>query len=138
MKENNLIELMKYVYDEYKFDVPLPCIKRHYSEDVEWTFGQKEKTKNCPLIGYFKGHEGMIEFLQMYQDYIKVLKWERKSFELVDENKIKVELDCQYKILKNDFVYNVNETHYHTIVNNQSKVVKIFFNIDNVEDFWRL
>jgi len=30
---------VRYLYDEYKQDVPLPCITAHYSEDVEWVFG---------------------------------------------------------------------------------------------------
>jgi hypothetical protein len=130
--ESNL-EFVKYLYDEYKQDVPLTCICAHYTEDVIWIYGQEEIIKNVPLIGKFFGHKGMIEFLTLKNKLINVNTWKRISYEEISIEEVKVELDCEYELISNPLSLpplRMKEVHFHKVKDFQSKKVLMKFDLN--------
>jgi len=78
--EHDLEKMAIYLYAEYKFDVPWPCIRRHFAPDIEWIFGFDSHppshqhpniltggpTPNdtLPLCGRYQGHDTMAAWLE--------------------------------------------------------------------------
>ncbi|PRP82244.1 3',5'-cyclic-nucleotide phosphodiesterase regA [Planoprotostelium fungivorum] len=95
--ENNK-QFVKYLYDEYKQDIPLPCIAAHYPKDLVWTFGG-QRNEDFPLSGTWHGQTGLIEFLTLKDHLIQVDKWHRKEYLWEPgSDKVVVFLDCEYTI----------------------------------------
>eukprot|EP01080_Neovahlkampfia_damariscottae_P007707 gene7707-12173_t len=131
--ENNK-EFVKYLYDEYKQDVPLDCICAHYTTDCVWIFGQEEKKKNLPLVGKFFGHDGIIEFLTEKNKLLNVLKWERVSYEDISNDKVKVILDCEYELISDSKKkLKIKETHIHKVNDFQSAAVTMTFDLESYQ-----
>ena len=141
MDFQNNKEFVKYLYDEYKQDVPLNCICAHYTEDCIWIYGssiEEENKKKLPLIGKFKGHEGIIEFLTEKNKLLNVLKWERISYENISKDEIKVELNCEYELISNSKKnLKIKETHIHKVKDFQSSNVSMTFDIKNYETLFQ-
>jgi len=79
--EHDLEKMAIYLYAEYKFDVPWPCIRRHFAPDIEWIFGSlyppslnyyypniltggPNPNDALPLCGRYVGHDAMASWLE--------------------------------------------------------------------------
>ncbi|GAB5370680.1 hypothetical protein AAMO2058_001514000 [Amorphochlora amoebiformis] len=133
--KNDLTCFVRYLYDQFKFDVPIPCIEAHYPKDVKWTFGGPVNNPQIPLTGRYVGHSGMVRFLTMLQKLVRVDKWERKEF-ISQGHRVVVILEATYTILSSGRSYSVEEVHIHRVVDWQSKEVWILFDYTPVLNAW--
>jgi hypothetical protein len=136
MEFENNIQFVKYLYDEYKQDVPFSCICAHYTEDVVWIYGRDEKIENIPLIGKFIGHQGMVEFLSLKTKIINVNLWKRISYEEISTDEVKVELNCEYELVSSpSSKLKIQEVHVHKVKDFKSKEVVMKFDLNSFVKF---
>jgi len=114
--QNDLENMAKYVYDEYKFDVPWPCLRRHFVPDVEWIFGGPVPSPIIPLCGRYEGHDAVATWLERMNKELTIKRWQPVSF-ITDKEKQKivVVMDCSYVVNKTGKSVEVEEVHIHTV-----------------------
>eukprot|EP01088_Endostelium_zonatum_P002497 TRINITY_DN13076_c0_g1_i1.p1 TRINITY_DN13076_c0_g1~~TRINITY_DN13076_c0_g1_i1.p1 ORF type:complete len:156 (+),score=24.86 TRINITY_DN13076_c0_g1_i1:33-470(+) len=132
--------MAEYVYDEYKFDVPWPCIRRHFSKDVVWIYGGERKNKDLPLVGKCEGHDQMAKWLEQMNTLLKVNKWKPKDI-IVErdpptndeaspsqQRKVIVIMDVNYTVNETGKTFDNEEVHIHYVNTNfvSTKVHMLF------------
>jgi len=144
----NLDNFIRYIYAEYKFDIPDPCIHRHFHPDIEWIFGHDMESSSspsyslfnalhsvCPLIGKFVGHEKMKYWLKLMLQSLEILKWQVNHV-TVQGDHLTVLLHGEYQVKNTGKKYAVEETHHHIIKNWEIMSVKILFDLQSALDGW--
>jgi len=142
--EGNPETFVRYLYDEYKQDVPLPCITAHYTTDLDWIFGGPISNPIIPLVGHFKGREGLIKFLELKGELLEVTKWERTKFVVQKDQKegeniiVVVFVQTAYTIKKTMKSYEVEEVHVHHVTPDfKDAKVHITFDYSPLLEAWK-
>jgi len=133
--ENSVETFVRYLYDEYKQDIPLPCICRHYSEDVRWHFGCVNQTRRGSLLGLWQKRQGIVDFLTAKDQLLEVIRWNRDSY-IVDESKrqVCVIVDAAYRVRSTGVLIEQVEIHTHVVSSTfEDTEVRITFDTGNFE-----
>ena len=136
----NYTEFIRYIYAEYKFDIPDICIERYFTADVKWIFGQRllEEGGVCPLLGTFVGRKALSEWLSTMTDAIEVQYWHVDTVEEIKPGKVQLTLRAKYSVKQTNTVYNFQEIHVLKIQDWSIKEVKMKFPVALLLHAWKI